>query len=460
MSKFHDFIEDESGAYTVWSLVWFSLYVAIGGLAVDMTDAYRTQSLLQSTGDASSLAAVMSLPDEADGRAQALSYSKDNMLQGNNGTVLRGSDVTFGTYEIATRTFTPGDTSNMNFLKPDAAMVLTRRASANENPLATNFLRIIGLQEWDVNTTSIAIKYIPECIRGGFVAYNRVDTNSNNNYFNQICIHGQNLVEDNGQDCAVEVQNGSDFETGVIVSMPYKPDLCRLPQVYNNNTGLEAAHTEGDVYPADVAKLGEIIAGLTDIVTPDNPYLPGYIDLAPTDGFPVIINETNSFSGPYLPGHIYDISCSGGSDLTLPTNTIIEDVVIVSECGIRASNGLALTNVAIASKGVGNGQDPLSSHQINFASRPNLGSATFCATGDGGVEIYALASAHIAAGTVASGIRVVVGGDLEMTAQVDILGVSAQAGNDIDHTSNGDAGLCPQGTLPPGVFAYHHRLVY
>jgi len=454
MSKFHGFIEDESGAYTVWSLVWFSLYVAIGGLAVDMTDAYRTQSLLQATGDASSLAAVMSLPDEADGRSQAIAYSKDNMLQNNNGTVLRGSDVTFGTYEIATRTFTPGDTSNMNFEKPDAAMVLTRRAAANENPLATNFLRIIGLTDWDVNTASIAIKYVPECIRGGFVAYNRVDTNSNNYYFNNICIHGQNLVDDNGQNCAVEVQNGGTFDPGVIVSMPNKPDLCRLPQVYNNNTGLEAAHTEGDVYPADVAKLEEIIDGLTDLVTVDNPYLPSYITASS------VTQINNSYAGPYVAGEVYYATCQGGNDLTLPSNTTIEDVVIVSECGIRSDTGLTLTNVAIGSKGVGNGQDPLASHQINFASQPNLGSTTFCATGDGGVEIYAYASAHIAAGTVASGLRVVVGGDLELTAQVDILGVSAQAGNDIDHTSNGDAGLCPNGTLPPGVFAWHHRLVY
>lgn len=462
--SFRNFLNDESGGYTVWSLLWFSIYLAMGGMAVDMTDAYRTKTMLQSTADAASLAAVMSLPDEGDGRSQALSYSQDNMLQNINGTVLRGSDVTFGTYEIASRTFTPGDVSNMNFNKPDAALVVTRRAEANENPLATNFLRIVNLfgmdlMDWDVNTTAIAIKYVPECIRGGFVAYNRVDTNSNNHYINQICIHGQNAPVDSGQDYAVEVQNGSTFDPGVIVSMPDKTDLSRLPQVYGN-TGLQQAHIGGDVWPADVAKLPQIIDGLTDIVTADNPYLPSYINLTPSDGLPVIINETNSFAGPYVAGHIYDISCSGGSDLTLPTNTTIQDVVIVSECGIRASNGLSLTNVAIASKGVGNGQNPLASHQINFASDPNLGSANFCTTGDGGVEIYALASAHVAAGTVASGIRIVVGGDLELTAQVDILGVAAQAGNDIDHTSNGTAGLCPQGTLPPGVFTWHHRLVY
>lgn len=450
ISSFRSFLNDESGGYTVWSLLWFSIYVAMGGLAVDMTDAYRTKTMLQSTADAASLAAVMSLPNQGDGRTQAVSYSQDNMLQSINGTVLRGSDVTFGTYEIATRTFTPGDVSNMNFNKPDAAMVLTRRSRENENMLATNFLRIWGLSAWDVDTTAIAIKYVPECIRGGFVAYNMVDTNSNNRYINQICIHGQNVPLDNGQNHAVEVQNNNYFEPGVIVSMPYKPDLSRLPQVYGNE-GLEPAHTGGDVWPADVARLPDIIAGLTNFASE---YMPGYITASE------VTEITNSYAGPYEAGNVYEATCSGGNDLTLPTNVTIEDVVIVSHCGIRSSTGLTLTNVAIASTGVGNGQDPLASHQINFASNPNLGSANFCATGDGGVEIYAMASAHVAAGTIASGIRVVVGGDLELTSQVDILGVSAQAGNNIDHTSNGDAGLCPQGTLPPGVFTWHHRLVY
>ena len=54
--NFHRFLRDESGGYTIWSLVWFSLYVVMGGFAVDMTDAYRNVTLLQSTADAAALA--------------------------------------------------------------------------------------------------------------------------------------------------------------------------------------------------------------------------------------------------------------------------------------------------------------------------------------------------------------------------------------------------------------------
>ncbi len=138
-TSFRKFLGDESGGYTIWSLIWFSLYVAIGGLAVDMTDAYRTETLLQSTADASALAGVMSLPDQADAVAQAVSYATDNMITAINGTVLRGSEVVFGNWDFDTRTFTPDTTS------PDAVWVITRRSDANENPVATNFLRILSL---------------------------------------------------------------------------------------------------------------------------------------------------------------------------------------------------------------------------------------------------------------------------------------------------------------------------
>ncbi|MCK5365095.1 MAG: hypothetical protein KAR22_19085, partial [Gammaproteobacteria bacterium] len=66
------------------------------------------QTLLQSTADASALAAVMSLPDQVDGLAQALVYAADNMNPAINGTVLRGSEVIFGNWNFSARTFTPG----------------------------------------------------------------------------------------------------------------------------------------------------------------------------------------------------------------------------------------------------------------------------------------------------------------------------------------------------------------
>ena len=62
MRSVSTFLRDESGCYTIWSLIWFSLYVAIGGLAVDVPDAYRNQTMWQSTAHAASSAAVSAVP--------------------------------------------------------------------------------------------------------------------------------------------------------------------------------------------------------------------------------------------------------------------------------------------------------------------------------------------------------------------------------------------------------------
>ena len=156
-TSFHRFLHDESGGYTIWSLIWFSLYVAMGGLAVDVTDAYRNQTMLQSTADASSLAAVMSLPDQTDGLAQALFYAADNMNPAINGFVLDADEVIFGNWNFSARTFTPDTTS------PNAVRVITRRDDANQNPLPTNFLRILGLwglplDRWNISVEAVATK--------------------------------------------------------------------------------------------------------------------------------------------------------------------------------------------------------------------------------------------------------------------------------------------------------------
>ena len=103
IQSFSNFIRDDRGGYTVWSLTWFMLYVALGGIAVDMSDAFRNQTLLQSTADASALAGVISLSDQADVVNQAMAYSVDNMDVQINGGVLNPAEVTVGTWDLGAR---------------------------------------------------------------------------------------------------------------------------------------------------------------------------------------------------------------------------------------------------------------------------------------------------------------------------------------------------------------------
>jgi hypothetical protein len=479
---FNRFLRDESGAYAVWSLLWFSLYVAMGGLAVDMTDAYRNQTLLQATADASALAGVMSLPNEADAVTMALAYSSSNMdpaING-NGNVLLAPDVIVGNWNFDTRKFSTGGGSPATV---DAVFVTTRRSNANDNALATNFLRIMNLwgipgDVWNINTEAIAVKYHPGCLRGGFVAANKVDITSGNYFYNDICVHGQNMIPDSGPDLSIDLNNGNKYQRrackdgeprpcGVQVSTPDYDFINDRPNLYDKNEGLAESLTEGDVYPTDALKNGvqKIIDGLTD---PESGHMPEYITETNVDGSPIITPIDNNYPGTgdqsYVAGNVYVATCKSNKPLSLPTGQTIRDVVIISECAIKASSGLILENVVLASTSVGNGKDPLAAKAVNLAAAARLGAETFCTDGDGGVELYTLASAQVAGQLGVNGLRAVVGGDFQVAAQSNFLGVSVQAGNDIRFpaagSKGGTFGLCLNGTIPPGKFAWQYRLVY
>jgi len=363
--------------------------------------------------------------------------------------------------------------------------VITRRDDANNNPLATNFLRILGLwglpmDRWNISVEAIAVKYIP-CYQDGFTATNWVDMNSNNDFYNGICIHGQNEIEDNGQDEGVYIRSGNTFEgphgevPGVTVSTPYPDeDITNLNSTCGQNDGLcgsdvsYGAKKGGDSMPEDVEWLGAIMTGLLD---PDSIYMPDYMytadlngDLALAPSPPVTIpNEdypepAEKYSGPYDEGTIYNMVCSSGKKtIKLPTDTDITNVVIVANCNIIASSGVTLKDVVLASTYAGNGPNGLVQDSIHLAAGSILGEADDCEDG-GGVEIYSAASVHISAGGEWHGLRIVAEHNVTITSNNEgVYGISVQAGNRIDMGSNNEFGLCTGGV--PGVFVPRYRLV-
>ena len=431
------FLLDETGGYTIWSLIWFVLYIAIGGLAVDITDAYRNQTMLQATADASALAGAMSLPDVNEATTQALSYSTDNMNALVNGSVLRAEEVYTGNWDFDTRTFTEGGTDR------NAVRVITRRDNGNGNPLAQNFLRILALfghnPQWNINVEAIAVKYIPSCINDGFVAQNRVFYRANNNFYNNICIHGQ--------DDGVALRGPNNYhEPGVRVSMGNLDDLDAPGPAY---ASVEDNLAEGDLWPKDVPNINNIIEGLR---TGDPDYVPDYmyVDKTGMPVVPTIVHKNGNYTGPFAENTIYDIRCSG--QLNLGQGTVISRTVIVADCRIHSASNMSAGNVVLASTESAGGADA-----IHMAAKSNLGLADNCAPG-GGVEIYTPGDVHMAAQGEWHGLRIVSGHDVKFTANNDgVWGISVQAGNNIDFTSNNNFGLCTGGN--PGDPVWQYRLV-
>ncbi|MDH3666989.1 MAG: Tad domain-containing protein [Paracoccaceae bacterium] len=441
-TAFVNFLRDEDGGYTIWGLTWFMIYLAIGGLAVDVTDAYRNQTLLQSTADTAALAGVLALPDENAAATAAVTNATSNMDQGVHGNVLVTGEVFVGSWDFNTRTFTEGAAV------PNAVRVITRRSAQNNNAVAMNFLRILSLTglntTWDISTEAIAVGYTPDCVNDGMIAMNRLDLRSNNSHVNGICLHGQEQ--------GVDLQNGNYFELGVQVSMP---DLGMLPNranLYSMNPGLQEALREGDMYPQDVNRVNDIIAGLRNL---DPDYMPDFmVNIDPGTGQRRLKAGVTKITGNNLPATlqpdtVYDISCNGQEQLP---GSVMNRVVVVADCRIQSSSGTTIIDGAVATSYIGNNAS------IKMAAQSTLGLADFCAAG-GGVELYTPGDIDISAQGDWHGLRIVSGNDVKFTANNNgIYGMSVQAGNNIDYTSNNSFGGCSGGV--PGAVALHYRLVH
>lgn len=470
-TSFRNFLHDESGASTIWALVWFSIYVAMGGLAVDITDAYRNQTMLQSAADASALAAAMSLPDQTDAVNQALAYSTENMAYDVNGEVLDANEVFFGIWDPAARTFTEDLTA------PNAVRVITRRDDSNGNPLAANFLRILSLwglpfDRFNIAVDAYAARLLPDCLyKNGLIAGNEVRVESNNTFY-QICIHGDNQVDDPGKDFAVNISNQNEFDETVDITvgdadiaadgsgtgMDDRKNLCKQNDL--------ACDPDQWSYTPEWGVLPEIdaIEGITATLLKGSladlaGYVPAYIGNEPGDTNTLsladnIIDIANGaeYTGEFLPGNIYRIRCSDKTNpIQLPTDGVaLERVVIATDCNINASNALSIRDVIIASSALGNKGQGYLDTTVHIASDAVIGAGSFCdpTTGEistdttGQVSIYAMGSVSVAAKGDVNGLLVWTMGDYEMTAGGEVGGIAAVAGHDITATSNGSYSFC------------------
>ncbi len=457
------FLNDEHGGGTIMGLLWFILLVGITGMAVDVTNGFRSQTMLQATADASALAAVIDLPDEAVAVATAVAYSDTNMATGDYGTVLIAADVDIGNWDPSTHIFSTGG------LLPDAVRVRTRRSFENENPVPVNFLRIIGLMNWNVTTYAIAQRFIPDCLTDGLVARGIVDMSSNNGFVDDMCIHGQK---------GVHIRNHNEFELGVKVTMPdMYNDLVTPNSGMGSNPGLDMALGEQSLDPRMVNHVDQLIA---DMLTMQSYVMPAYIDTAliaaaaSGASSPVVVKDEKWNFADATPGNVYHIQCAANKNVGIPNNTVLDRVVIIADCQIGVGSGVSMSDVILASSAVAPGGNPngandrknsghggagIENANISFSSNVTLGTADNCQTG-GGVQIFSSASVHFSSTTAYNGVQIVVAGDVDLGARDQgINGINVQAGGDITMTSNDAFGLCTGGA--PQLFTVnYYRLVY
>lgn len=452
-----EFLRDERGSYTLWSLSWFILYVALGGLAVDVTDAYRNQTLLQSTADSAALAAIMSVGKSWENPvAQANQYAALNMAAEYNGDVLVDSDITLGNWDFATRTFTQAGTP------VNAVHVATRRASENGNPVIMNMLRILGLfgvsQQWDVSAEAIAVAGVSVCHNNGLIAGRQVSLTVGNDFYNNICVHGvEGLI----------VRESNTFEQGVATSTTCFDCVGPDDNDPSDNEGWNEAWARGGendpLHPLNANMVDDYVDVLKEL-----PDLADYQDLLYTyganyanwrylfrdDGSPPDRVTVSTLPDTLVPHTVYMVNCQG--NMRLPYNTPIRNVAIVSSCTIQdtgnPNNALDLVNVAIAADF--DSSDP----GIKLSAKGNFGNRDCDDLGM--VELYTNGSdIKFAAEGDVNSVRLISARDIEWAAKANgTVGVMAEAVRDIKMTSQSDFGLCPNESVN-GPNQYTYRLV-
>ena len=442
------FLTDETGGGTIMGLLWFMLLVGITGMAVDVTDGFRNRTMLQATADAAALAAVIDLPDDSAAVvATAVSYAADNMGTEINGSVLDPDDVQIGLWDAATQSL---DTTSAF---PDAVMVTVRRSAENANAVPVNFLRIIGLQTWNVTAQAVAQRFIPGCLRDGLIAREIVDMSSNNGFVNEICIHGEQ---------GVNIQSNNYFETGVNVTMPSMSMLEIPASGMDSNIGLPPALRENHLDPRMVNHITEITDAFLALNTVSataltTTVMPSYIDMTKD----VIVTDNRFNFAAAIPHRVYHVQCQPMRNLVLPAGILIDQIVLIADCQITiGANSTVWDSVIISRSGPnpGPGSLNLGDANITAAAGVQLGKPDGCAEG-GGVQLFSNATIHTSSSTSIDGVQMVALGDIFLGARdMGVNGISAQSGGTIKMTSNNMFGLC-SGAVE-GLFTVdYYRLV-
>lgn len=404
------------GAASVFGIYLFLATAMIGGLAVDGMNISRTRAILQVAADSAAHAAMHYRSDHDEGAAKqiALQIGRASVPHERYGDALTLADIEFGVWAEDTMSFSPSDGDG------SAVRVTVRLAASRGNALNTFLLRLAGQDSFDLVATAVFVGEVDGCQTQGFAARERVDIRSNNTFVRDFCIHSNDYVE---------VNNGNYFEDGVIVSMPDINDLWMPGSGFSNNPGLQQA-LRNDVL--DFSVIDNLPAIIDQLDTPGSSYAPGYLN----SGAIVHLDTKKLKKNDFRVGRIHHLMCNGsGGKVTIPTNTTIENAVVISNCEIKFAKNVLLRNAILATTST-------SARSFNGSSGVSVGFNDSCAAG-GGAKLITLGGMKFPSKLQIYGGQLIAAGDIVFAAQANgVHGASLIAGGEISGTSNMVFGNC------------------
>jgi Flp pilus assembly protein TadG len=149
-TRLRQFAKDRRGAVIIYVTLGLTVFLGFSALAIDGSYLYLMSNRAQSAADAAALAAASQLPDEELATDAALDFAGKNLSSDDFGDVLSDSDITFGSWDPDTRTFTGGTSP------ADAVEVVVRMSDDNSNAVQLFFANAMGFNEAGVVASAVA----------------------------------------------------------------------------------------------------------------------------------------------------------------------------------------------------------------------------------------------------------------------------------------------------------------
>lgn len=445
---------DEDGGITVLSLFLLLCMMLAGGLAIDTSNAVKTRADLQIAADMAGHAALTwrQTRGAEDSKLKAIEFATRNAPPNARKAVLKVADVEFGRWDETKNTFV-ADPSGRGGVRVTARMI-----GADDNGLRTFLMKLIGLSELDINARSVWLNGPSPCINGGFAANGIVDLRSNGAYGRGFCMHSNTHVE---------LQQNNYFAEGSTVSMPDVEDLVVPASGFEKNTGLYQALRSGS---KDLSGIFDGLAAMAEAY--EDPHFaaqPSYITIMGAKSVEVSAGgkkgggkkdraseeddtASKTLAQSDLTRNAVNIVSCGGKTLKIGNDEVLSEVVIVTDCDVKFGAGAALENAILVTTSAGK-------RSVTAPSGFRLGRDDQCAQG-GGASIITLGGVEVAAGLEVYGGQIIAGGDIGFTANANGLeGVNFIADGEIDGTSNGDMGFCPDRGMDRAIEVNEVRMV-
>jgi len=425
-----NFATRDDGAVTIFGLYLFLAVSMIGAIALDVSYLRATKTQLQVAADQSAHAAIYRRSSQTMEQAQQDAVAITDQILG--GAKFKGAltttDIEFGTYVSETNTFVADSLSRQ------AVRVVTSLERERDNAAQSFLFRMVGIEDFEVLAEAVYTAYKPGCLREGLVAEGVVDLQSNNSFLNGFCVHSNSYVSLN--------QNNF-FETGTVVSMPNIDDLDLPKSGFEKNEGLDEALRNQKI---KIRILDQVKTIDQRLRSNDPNTVPDYIWDANIQQISV---KTLSMAD-LEPGHMYEVGCTG-SGLTIDGSAPLKDVVIITDCDVKMSNGAALENVLLVTTST-------SDKSITSPNGFRMGVNDNCAPG-GGAQIVTAGGFSVASGLELFGSQIIAQKDVSFAAAADgVGGASIISAASIDGTSQSGFGFCNSG-MEDNISVDYYRMV-